>query len=691
MGKIQVLDWLVVNKIAAGEVIERPASVVKELVENSVDAESTQIDIHLEDGGKRLIRVTDNGTGISAEDLPTAFLNHATSKIRNVEDIFSIYTMGFRGEALPSIASIAHVTLSSRTREAPYGNKMFVRNGVCSPPQEEGVSYGTQIEVEDLFYNTPVRQKFLKSASTELSYITKMVAQLALAHEGCGFTFTHGNKQIFKVMKDMNFRQRIEILFGKNLVDEAIPVETTADDIQLRAFIGKPSAAKPKSAHLYFFLNGRTIKDKNLSHAFREAYGEFLMPNRFPHGFIFIDMNPEWVDVNVHPTKSEVRFQNPGKIYSLLLNQFKQVLRQSNLAPSVKIPLTSLISASKPFRLEEAPKKENSLPFQQEEMRSSPNSSSPNPLPEVENKKILVEENNLLTEEKKSLRAAPLYNTNLPQQPNAELLSNKTLQYPTGSVPTVSNIPTLNYPTGVHPKRPDHLPASELEQLLQEKKNTTEKNLPEDSKTPPSPQSLSSEKSSSEWYPWGKVFQLHNSYIVEETKTGFHVIDQHALHERILAFKFQDMLKSTEKYVQRLLIPETMELNKSDFLLVLDQKEALEAFGLEIDAFGESTIAVNAVPLLLKDAPIREILQAIVSELRENGEIRKSVEQFREAIIHMMACKAAVKYGQKLSEPELIALLKARFTVEHTHNCPHGRPTTLHFSSHDLDRQFHRH
>jgi DNA mismatch repair ATPase MutL len=193
------------------------------------------------------------------------------------------------------------------------------------------------------------------------------------------------------------------------------------------------------------------------------------------------------------------------------------------------------------------------------------------------------------------------------------------------------------------------------------------------------------------WNPWGKVFQLHHSYIVEETKTGFQVIDQHALHERILAFKFQEMLKQSKKYAQRLLIPEIVELTQADFQLLLDQKSALQDFALEIDVFGETAIAVNAVPLLLKDAAIREIILSIVEELREMGEVRKSVEKFREVVINMMSCKAAVKAGQRLSEPQIVALLKERFTVEHTHHCPHGRPTTLHFSSQDLDRQFHRH
>ncbi|MEK7486222.1 MAG: DNA mismatch repair endonuclease MutL, partial [Planctomycetota bacterium] len=344
MGRIQVLNWLVVNKIAAGEVIERPASVVKELVENAVDAESSQIEIQLEEGGKRLIRVTDDGQGIHPEDLATAFLNHATSKISNVEDIFSIHTMGFRGEALPSIASISKITLCSRIPEAPLGRKVVVQNGICSEVQEEGMAYGTQIDVEDLFYNTPVRQKFLKASKTELSYISKIIALLALAHEHCGFTLIHNQKQLFKIPKNMDLRERIEVLFGKELIEESLPVNVIAEEMQLRAFIGKPSVAKPNNGNsqIYFFLNHRPIKDKGLAQAFREAYSEFLAPNRFPHGFIFLEMKPELVDVNVHPTKSEVRFQYSGKIFSFLLHQFKETLRNSNLAPAVKIPLNPM-------------------------------------------------------------------------------------------------------------------------------------------------------------------------------------------------------------------------------------------------------------------------------------------------------------------------------------------------------------
>lgn len=665
MGRIQVLDWLVVNKIAAGEVIERPASVVKELVENSVDAEASQIEIHLEDGGKRLIRVNDDGHGIHPEDFSTAFLNHATSKISNVEDIFSIHTMGFRGEALPSIASISKITLRSRISEDTTGRKVVVKQGVCSEIQEEGMSCGTQIDVEDLFYNTPVRQKFLKASKTELSYISKMVSLLALAHEHCGFTLIHNQKQLFKIPKNMEIRERIEILFGKELIEESLPVDVTAEDIQLRAFIGKPSVAKPKASQVYFFLNHRPIKDKSLAQAFREAYGEFLAPNRFPHGFIFLDMKPELVDVNVHPTKSEVRFQHSGKIFSFLLNQFKETLRSSNLAPAVKIPLNSLPPFFKnSLKTLASSETEKILPFQ--EIEALPPQKEA--LPEI----LLTPPSNT-----GSFRAPPLVNTNLL---NA---SPKGPLYPTGTHSAPSMAPSLDYPSGTHTKLSSP-PLSQTENL-----RFIENQPPLRSNT--SEIEAFSEPEHSAWNPWGKVFQLHNSYIVEETKNGFHVIDQHALHERILAFKFQDILKNTEKVSQRLLIPETLDLNKADFLLLVDQQNTLAEFGIEIDVFGESAVSVNAVPLLLKDAPLREIMQAIVTELRENGEIRQSVEKFREAIIHMMACKAAVKYGQKLNERELISLLKARFTVEHTHNCPHGRPTTLHFSREDLDRQFHRH
>jgi DNA mismatch repair protein MutL len=723
MARIQVLDWLVVNKIAAGEVVERPASVIKELIENSVDAESTQIDIELEEGGKKLMRVTDDGVGILPEDLPLAFVNHATSKIKNVEDIFSISTMGFRGEALPSIASISRMTLRSRALDQRLGCKVEVVNGVLSESQEVGMSVGTQIEVEELFYNTPARQKFLKSERTELSYISKMVSLLALAHEGIGFTLSHNGKMLFKVHKSMILRERIEVLYGKKMVEDAIFVESQAEDIQLQAFMGKPSSAKAHNNPVYFFLNGRSIKDKNLGHAFREAYTEFLAPSRFPYGFLFIKIPPDQVDVNVHPTKSEVRFQEPGKLYQLILNPCKNALRNSNLAPPIKIPLTSLMerttssSSSFPLDGEVSPRTslENEVSFQKPSLETDPSTR----LSALEEKPIFSSEilGKALTPleaRKESIRAAPLFNTASSPSPSSALEGDEgNLVGKHGGSSEGGAV--LGYPKGMGPHHGITMEAEEVHAQLRAREYPKVSVAPSPASTgfplalKEKLEALSSSSSgvleskgttltemagvSSEdgWNPWGKVFQLHHSYIVEETKTGFQVIDQHALHERILAFKFQEMLKQSKKYAQRLLIPEIVELTQADFQLLLDQKSALQDFALEIDVFGEAAIAVNAVPLLLKDAAIREIILSIVEELREKGEVRKSVEKFREVVINMMSCKAAVKAGQRLSEPQIVALLKERFTVEHTHHCPHGRPTTLHFSSQDLDRQFHRH
>lgn len=639
MPRIQQLPSHVVTKIAAGEVIERPASVVKELLENSVDAGSTRIDIDLEQGGTELIRIVDDGCGIAAEDMRLAFASHATSKLRSADDLFNIHTMGFRGEALASIAGIAQVTLQSRPPEQETGAEIRCDGGDFSELRPWGGSPGTRIEVRHLFYNVPVRKKFLKSIATELGHVTETVTRLALANPSLHITLRHNNKLVYEIPATAGLADRIQLFFGGEIRDALYEVDSGPGPMRLTGFIADPDQDRGNAKLQYLFLNGRWFRDRNISHAFQEAYRGLLMTGRYAVGFLFLDVPPDSVDVNVHPTKAEVRFRDQSTVYSLVRGVVKTRLLKANLVPRMQAPSTP----PEPREASEAGDSAWSM------------HNPPRPVPQT-----------LFSprREQAAESAAPW----------------EVREYPI--TPPPSFVPPAPATLPVPPRQP--VPQSESPfPVMVAGEQASE---PEITPPPDRPDLPSFDLPA---LPAGSALQVQNTYIVLEDTDGMLVIDQHALHERILYEQLRRRVRDGKLEVQRLLIPEPVELPAEQAAAVIAAQEELAQLGLEVSEFGGNTILLSSYPTLLSRRPPYEILQGVIDYLVTKDR-PPAKEVLLDHLLATMACKAAVKAGDPLTQDEIGYLLHLRTLAEDSHHCPHGRPTSLLFSRKELDKQFKR-
>jgi DNA mismatch repair protein MutL len=602
MPRIRQLPPNVVTKIAAGEVIERPASVLKELLENSVDAGSTRIDVEVEQGGTELIRVADNGCGIAPEDLPLAFASHATSKLQTADDLFRIGTLGFRGEALSSVGGVAQVALQSRTTEHACGSEIRCDGGELSPVRAWSGAPGTRIEVRHLFYNTPVRRKFLRTTTTEMGHLCEQFTRLALAHPTLHLTLRHNGKPVYEIPATATLPDRLGLFFGAEVRDRLYIVEAQQGAVTLRGYIADPACERGNARMQYLFVNGRPVRDRSLSHALQEAYRGLLMTGRYAVAFLFLDLPPDEVDVNVHPTKSEVRFRNGHALYGLVFGAVRDRLSAQNLTARLKVTSTL-----------DAPQAAPTLP---------------DPLAWFEP------------------RVAPTY-TPLTAPPPASNGGHSTLAHAAGS-----EQPALP------PEQPAAQPAW------------------------PAPSALAG-------LPPVKAIQLHNAYLVLETAEGMLVIDQHALHERILFEQLKRRIRSGTLEAQPLLIPEPVELTAEQAARALEHQAELTELGLGVEAFGGGTLLLTSYPAILGNRPPQTILKAVVDHLCSKDRV-PSREVLLNDLLSLMACHAAVRAGDPLTPEEIAALIAQRQLADDTHHCPHGRPTALLFSRHDLDRQFRR-
>ena len=632
MPRIQQLPPQVVTKIAAGEVIERPASVVKELLENSVDAGSTRIEIDLDAGGTELIRVVDDGHGIAADDLALAFASHATSKLRDADDLFAIATMGFRGEALASIAGVSKVTLQSRTHDQPSGAELRSDGGDLSPVRPWNGSPGTRLEVRHLFYNVPVRKKFLKSVATELGHTCETVTRLALANPGLHLVLRHNGRLVYEIPASAGLTDRIALFFGGEIRDALYEIDTGPGPMRLTGFIADPKCDRGNAKLQYLFVNGRWFRDRSVAHALQESFRGLLMTGRYAVGFLFLTVPPDRVDVNVHPTKAEVRFQENSLVYSLVRSAVKGRLLRENLVPKLSVPVGEETGGQEDRRQETA---ETAGLFSPRQFLAD-RTVAPWELPPRE---FFPASDPLLA----SGRREPAVPT-----PTAELIA------PTVEPPENSRLTPAARP---EPERPEP---------------------PGDSRPPARPE-----------LPAGTAIQLHDSYIVLETPDGMLVIDQHALHERILFEQLRRRVRDGQLEVQRLLIPEPIDLPAEQTALVLEAAEPLRELGLEVSDFGGNTVLLSSYPTLLGRKPPHEIFRGVVDTL-----LKDERPPTRDALLHhltaTMACKAAVKAGDRLSPDEITYLLHLREMAEDSHHCPHGRPTSLLFSRAELDKQFRR-
>ena len=579
MSKIKILSQLVVSKIAAGEVIERPASVIKELVENSIDADASRIEIQLDDSGKKLIRVSDNGMGMERDDVELAFLSHATSKLTTAEDIFAIDTLGFRGEALPSIGSVSQARIVSRPRGSFTGSEISIEGGVLQKIKEKGSPEGTQVDVHNLFYNTPVRRKFLKSTQTEMAHISETITRFALAYPGIHFSMQHNGKNVSVYPSARDTRERIVTIFGNELCKELISVNTKESNISINGYVLPPNHNRPNTKMQFVFLNGRYIRDSSIIHAVNAAYQNLLMSKRSPIVFLFLHVDSNEVDVNVHPTKIEVRFLNAGVIHDQVYSVIHSALKRTEFHPALQASTQTMNSSRESV-----------------------------------------------------------------MQSMSDFFS-ETLEKKTGFQQSRNRNDYVSDP---------------IEEFLPPKNSTV---------TP--------------------FLQVHNSYIVEETDEGLNIIDQHALHEIILYHEICERIKTSKLVTQNLLIPELIELTPVDHVAIMRLKNDLDRLGLEIDEFGKRTIAIRTHPQILKNLDYRDLIQSLLEEI-EGNETEGHTDTILSKVVKILACKGAVKSGQKLSSQEIQTLLDKKKNRPMTNFCPHGRPTTLEFRISELEKQFKR-
>jgi DNA mismatch repair protein MutL len=615
MPRIQQLPPLVVSKIAAGEVIERPASVVKELLENSIDAGASRVDIEVEQGGVELIRIVDNGCGIVPEDLPLAFASHATSKLRDADDLFRVATLGFRGEALSSIGGVARVALQSRPADLASGAEVTCHGGELSEIRPWNGSPGTRMEVRHLFYNTPVRRKFLRTTATEMGQVSEAVTRVALARAhpaadaaGLHLTLRHNNKSVVEVPATANLLDRIGRFFGPEVSNQLYFLEARQGPATLAGYVADPACERGTARMQYLFLNGRWVRDRSLGHAVQEAYRGLLMTGRYAVAFLFLTLPPDLVDVNVHPTKAEVRFRDSQALHHLVFSAIRERLRRENLTARLQVPSTlQPAAASRP--------------------------APPLPLPPAD--------------------AAP------------------RVAVPAPAAPPREATPPWSLASDAPPER--HLPFAAA---------TPPARIPEPAAPPPLREVPPTVGPS-------KVIQLYDAYLVVETDAGMLVIDQHALHERILFEQFKARISEGRLETQSLLIPEPVELTAEQAARALEAKDELRELGLGIEDFGGGTLLLTSYPALLGKRDPQAVLKAVVDHLMTNDRLPAREVLFN-GLLSLMACHAAVRSGDRLTPEEMNALVARRTLADDTHHCPHGRPTALLFSKHDLEKQFRR-
>jgi len=640
---IKVLPTHLVNKIAAGEVIERPASIVKELVENALDAAATRIDVAVEDGGRRLVQVTDDGAGMGRDDLALAFAPHATSKIAAEDDLYRIETMGFRGEALPSIASVSHASIRTRRADEQGGWEIDAAGGEISLPRPCPAAPGTTVAVRDLFYNTPARRKFLRAASTELGHVVEQLARLALPHPHVAFRLAHNGRKVKDLPAVESTRRRVADLFGPELADELLPVARRGGGVEVAGLVGAPAAARASARWQYLLLNGRYIRDRSLSHALREAFRGRLDPNLSPVAFLFLRVPAGEVDVNVHPTKIEVRFRDSQRVHGELLACLKDALNKADLRPSA-LPAPAQFGEPQGLAPEGAGAGVDS---DEAGEPVAPAGDLEQPPPDAAGE-----------QRRQSLREAL-----------ADFFR---------SVPPAQ--PRLSFPEGMDAHRPaphttDHAP------LRQRPAPAGTGDAVEDRPVPPAAAPAPHA---------GAVMQIHGSYIVAQCDDGLVIADQHALHERLLYNELRSRLASGRLAAQRLLIPEPLRVTPAEAALLDARRELLSRLGIEVESFGPDTAAVQQFPSLLAErgvaagAFLRELLDRLADDESADA------ERLLEDVLAVMACHAAVKAGSPLSPDEMQALIARAEEADKSAACPHGRPTMLRLTLRDLERQFRR-
>ena len=690
MGKIHVLSETVANQIAAGEVVERPASVVKEMLENSLDAGATRIKISVEAGGKKLIQITDNGCGMVRDDAMLAFERHATSKIKNTEDLLSIATLGFRGEALPSIASVSRLRLETRAAEEDAGTVVEINGGRIARVEEAGLPLGTSITVRDLFFNTPARKKFLKAESTELSHIASLVTHYALAHPEKHFELHSAANAMLVAPPVVGYSERVYQIFGKETLDQLIPVAsrqalervglpqpppwrrkevdddgepivpTDPGEMRIHGFVSKPEIQKLNRNSIFVFVNGRTIRDRLIQHALTEAYRNIIPPSVYPVVLLFLELPAAEVDVNVHPSKTEVRFRQQSAMHDFVRDSVRSALMKARPVPQFVTEMHAHATAS--TSLTSGGLTPGAMTPGERDWEPSPGEArlpaSGSGLPEAESRKpeaaYAIGGFALQAPVPPPVAARFQFEGGIGVEANAALPAARGL----------NSIPGIADSVPGHDRCAPALDGSALDVSEEE----------------PTLSALGTLK---------PVGQIRNSFILAVNEDGLWIIDQHVAHERVLFERILKQRAAQKVESQRLLMPIVLELSPAQQAVLTEISDELQYNGFEAEPFGARSVAVKVAPAGVDAAAVEHMLHELLDQFsREERSL--NLEKIRARIAASIACHAAIKVNMPLEQNKMAWLLTELAKTEHPYSCPHGRPVVLRYSMKDIQKAFKR-
>lgn len=646
MPEIMLLNQETIDKIAAGEVVERPSSVVKELVENAIDAKATAITVEIKEGGISFIRITDNGCGIEKKQVPIAFLRHSTSKIRSVEDLLNIHSLGFRGEALSSIAAVAQVELITKTYDELTGTRYVIEGSKEVADEEIGAPDGTTFIVRNLFYNVPARRKFLKTAQTEGGYISDLMERMALSHPDVSFKFMNNGQTKLHTSGNGNEKDLIYHIYGRDITASILKVEQQTELFQVRGFIGKPMVSRGNRNYENYFINGRYIKSALLSKAVEEAYKGFLMQHQYPFCVLYFDIHSDLLDVNVHPTKMELRFSQNEQIYRLLYEIIRNTLTHKDFIPEV--PVEEKKTAAAPEIKEPAPE-----PFEVRrlnEIRKAVAADSPY-------------EPKYPSYAKKS--STDVFFSRMKQNTKSPLTAKEESLFakPLASAPETEDVPKEDSVSMV--REPD-IPY--MQQTLEQidlhflTKDARKKHK--------------------------IIGQLFDTYWLVEFEDKLFVIDQHAAHEKVLYEKTMKKVREQLFSSQAVSPPIILSLNQEEIAAMERYQDELTRFGYEIEPFGGKEYAITAIPADFSDIDMRSMFLELLNDFTELS--GKTTPELILEKVASMSCKAAVKGNNRLSRAEIETLIDELLQLDNPYNCPHGRPTIISMSKYEIEKKFKR-
>ncbi|MEM7617386.1 MAG: DNA mismatch repair endonuclease MutL [Pseudomonadota bacterium] len=657
---IKILSDKLINRIAAGEVIERPASVVKELVENSIDSKATNIDITLHQGGKNYISVSDNGHGIAKDDLAIAIQRHATSKLIDEHNLFNINSLGFRGEALPSIGAVSRLSIKSNVNDSTQGWQISINGGDVNNIHPILQKMGTNIEVRDLFYATPVRLKFLKNDRTEMQYATDIIKRLAIANPHISFSISNEQKEFFKVKKTDDIYQRLSDILAAEFIENSLKVDFDNVSVRLSGLIGLPTYNKPASNAYYIYVNNRPVKDKFIYGAIRSSYQDFLASNRHPALALFITLDNMEVDVNVHPTKSEVRFRDNNLIRKIIISTIKEKLASVN-QQNANIGSAKLLSKF------QAPNQINT----NEKITDNISNNMQN-TPLIEPQPMASTSNNY-QQYHNSKNWFPKEKTNNGSNDTAILLNEPDTEFINPSFYNKSDVSNIN--NKVIDK---HI----LEQKIASKNINTDHIMASNT--------ASNTASSLATPPLGFArCQLHATYIVAQTESSIILVDQHAAHERIVYEQMKESIAQNGIKKQQLLIPEIIELDPEEYENIINFKNELISLGFSIENFGSNSIIIRELPAILQYPSLEDLIKNLASDLKEYGDAISLNEKIQE-ICGNIACHGSIRSGRILNIDEMNNLLRQMENTPNTGQCNHGRPTYVELNLIDIEKIFGR-